>query len=196
MRSPLEITCGLLALFARTQPRARRLLRNNKACTSLIGQCTSSSTSPPRVVGCAGTARLSRCCKQIVVGCRHFVGRNKVVRHRTLFERKLHKVISMNNNRSRAVGNTSPSTNSTPKSNGDNLPPPNVLHGRPIPTTPVGFVGPYWGLGLPNRGAFGQVQNPMAARCPRRGPRGGRGTKRGYQPRTCGLCGHDRVYNS
>ena len=30
MRSPSELTCGLLALFARMQPRARRLLRNNK----------------------------------------------------------------------------------------------------------------------------------------------------------------------
>ena len=102
----------------------------------------------------------------------------------------------MNNNRSRAVGNASPSTDSAPESNGDNLPPPNVLHGRPIPDTPVGFMGPYRGLGLPNRGAFGHVHNPMAARCPRRGPRGGRCAKRGYQPRTCGLCGHDRVYDS
>jgi len=68
----------------------------------------------------------------------------------------------MNNNRLHAVGNTSSGTDSAPESNGDNLPPPDVLHGRPIPTTPVGFVGAYRGLGLPNRGAFGQVRNPMA----------------------------------
>jgi len=90
----------------------------------------------------------------------------------------------------------SSSTDSAPEPHGDNLPPPDVLHGRPIPTTPGGFVGPFRGLGLPNRGAFGQVRNPMAARCPRKGPRGGRGAKQGYQPRTCGLCGHDRVYDS
>jgi len=104
MRSPSELTCRLLALFVRPQQRARRLLRNNRACASLIGRCTSSSTSPPRVVGCAGTACLSCCRKHIAVGCHHFVGRNKTVRHRVLFGSKSRKVIGMNNNRSRAAG--------------------------------------------------------------------------------------------
>ena len=102
----------------------------------------------------------------------------------------------MNGNHSRAVSYASSSTDSAPEPNRDNLPPPDVLLDRPIPTSCAGFAGPYRGLGLPNRGAFGQVRNPMAARCPRRGPRGGHGAKRGYQPRTCGLCGHDRVYDS
>jgi len=138
-RSPSELTHRLLALFARPQPHARRLLRNNRACASLIGRCTSSSTSPPRVVGCAGTACFSCCPNHIAVGCRHFVGRNKTVRHRVLLGSKFRKVVSMNNNRSRAVGDTSSSTDSAPKPYGDSLPPPDVLHGRPTPTTPGGY---------------------------------------------------------
>ena len=178
MRSPSELTYRLLALFARPQQCARRLLRNNRACVSLIGRCTSSSTSPPRVVGCAGTARLSCCHKLTVFGCRHFVGRNKTVRRSVLLDSQLRKVVTMNNDRSRAMADTSSSTDSAPEPYGDNLPPPDVLHGRPIPTTPGGFVGPFRGLGLPNRGAFGQARNPMAARFPRRGQRGGHGAKR------------------
>jgi len=164
MRPLSELTYRLLALFARPQPRARRLLRTNRACASLIGRCTSSSMSPPRVVGCAGTARLSCCHKHTAFGCRHFVGRNKTVRRSVLFDSQLRKVVSMNNNHSRTMGGTSSSTDSVPEPYGDNLPPPDVLHGRPISTTPGGLVGPFRGLGLPNPGAFGQARNPMAAR--------------------------------
>jgi len=196
MRSPSELTSRLLALFACPRQRARRLLRNNEACASLIGRCTSSPMSLTRVVGCAGTARLSCYYKHTATSCRHFVSRNKTVCRSAMLGGKLRKVVNMNNDRSRAVGGTSSSTDSSPESYGDNLPPPDLLHRRPAQITPSRFVGPFRGLGLPHRGAFGQARNPMAARCPRKGPRGGRGAKRGYQPRTCGLCGNDRVYNS
>ena len=87
-RSPSELNCGPLALFAHTPPRVRRFAGNDKARASLIGRRTSPSMSLPRVVGCAGTECFSCCREQIALGCRHSVGRNKVVRHR-LFDHKL-----------------------------------------------------------------------------------------------------------
>jgi len=145
MRSPSELSSRLLALFVRPRQCARRLPRSNRACASLIGQCTSSPTSLTRVVGCAGTARLSCYYKHTAFSCRHFVGRNKTVRRSVLFDSKLRKVVSMNNDRSCTVGDTSSSTDSLPEPYGHNLPPPDVLHGCPS-RPPRRFCGPLSGF--------------------------------------------------
>jgi len=128
MRSPSELASRLLALFVRQRQRARHLLRNNGACTLLIGRCTSLPMSLTRVVGCAGTTCLCCCHKRVVIGGRHFVNCNKNVWRSTLMSGKLLNTDNMNNRRLRAPGDTSSSSDSSSDFHEDNLPPPGVQY--------------------------------------------------------------------
>lgn len=54
-------------------------------------------------------------------------------------------------------------------------------------------MGPFRGLGIPNRGACGRGVGVGRGQRPSSGGSGGRS---GYQPHTCGLCGHGHVYDT
>jgi len=137
----------LLALFVCRLQRARRLLRNNGACASLIGRCTSLPTSLSRVVGYAGTARLSCYYKCVAIGCRHFANRSKNICHSTLLSGKLLTTDNMDN-RLRTADDASSSTDSSSDFHGNNLPPPDMLNRCPVqawverdrPINPDGFT--------------------------------------------------------
>jgi len=88
---------------------------------------------------------------------------------------------------------------------GDNPPSPDVVRSRTQPrvwtensaqTEPNGALGPFRGLGLPNRGIGACGRAPMAARGFGEGRCGGRAGRRGYQPRQCGLCSHHHVFDT
>jgi len=119
-RSPSELALGLLALFVRRRHRTRCLLRNNGACASLIGQCTSTPMSLTRVVGCASTTCLSCYHKRVAIGYRHFVECNKNICRSTLLSGKTPTTVNMNSRRSRAPGNVSPSSDNSSDSHRNN----------------------------------------------------------------------------
>jgi len=200
-RPPPVAAMRLFSRFVRHRRRAGRLPRNVRACAPLIGRCTSLPTSLTRVVGCVVASRIS-CYRLrtvfdvlcVVVGKRSVL----LVAFRDCKLRETH-------NMSQSHRNESESSSSSSDYHWDGLPSPDVLRRPHMPkvwmeraaqTESIGYVGPFRGLGLPNRGNDARGRAPMAARGFGGGRHGGRAGRRNYQPRQCGLCTHDHVYDS
>jgi len=174
MRSPSELASRLLALFVRPRQHARHLLRNNGACTSLIGRCTSLPTSLTRVARSVAAAHICRHFRlRAVLSKQQVITADRRVLFAGLIDSKLSAFGKMSRRHPHAPGNMPSSSESSSDFLGDNLPLPDLLHRCLVQTTPGGFVSPFWGLGLPHRGAFGQGRNAMGTRCPRKGTCGG-----------------------
>jgi len=63
-----------------------------------------------------------------------------------------------------------------------------VVHGTGRPDRCGGYAGPYRGLGIPNRPTRGQAAATAQGACAH--------ARRVYRPRRCGLCHHERVFDT
>jgi len=104
-------------------------------------------------------------------------------------------------------GNQSGSEDSSTSSNfhGDNLSSLDVVHSRTQPkwyieqgaqTESGGYVGPFWGLGIPVRCTTGRGRASLAARGIGDRMRRGCIGRHVYHPRRCGLCDHHRTFDT
>jgi len=190
-RPPFTAAGRPATCFARHQPRAGPLPRNGWGRVSVIGFSPTLFASPSGVAGCRLALRASHC---LLTDCSVHSVDTEALKTLLLgycnFSSQRCAIMSLKQDSD---------TDGSGSSSGewDGLASPDVLRKyreskwymeRGAPTDADGYSGPYRGLGIPHWPVRGQAAATVQG--------AGARAHRVYRPRRCGLCYHERVFDT